>query len=254
MSYKIGIIIPSTTKGINGCRDYKGTYLYKIFLKSFYNTYTLKCNNKTLYYTIYVVVDDDDKIYSNEEDIIKIKSFISLLKNVEIKFISSAGIPKGWVTKMWNRAFKQAYDDGCDYFYQCGDDIEFLDKDWVDISILTLEKNNNIGVTGPHDYGRELKKQQRCSGWQNFIMTQTFVSRKHMEYFNFYFPPEIKNWFCDDWITYLYGSLKKCYPLKCRIINRGGMPRYTPEGLGQDGIRMRKFTNELIEKYKVKVK
>ena len=29
---------------------------------------------------------------------------------------------------MWNVLFKQAYDDGCDYFYQCGDDIEFKTK------------------------------------------------------------------------------------------------------------------------------
>ena len=27
---------------------------------------------------------------------------------------------------------------------------------------------------------------------KKFLMTQSFVSRKHMEYFGFYFPPEIK--------------------------------------------------------------
>ena len=24
--------------------------------------------------------------------------------------------------KMWNLAFKEAYNDNCDYFFQCGDD------------------------------------------------------------------------------------------------------------------------------------
>ena len=41
---------------------------------------------------------------------------------------------------MWNRAFKIAYDDKCDYFLQCGDDIHFLEKDWVKDSIKILEK------------------------------------------------------------------------------------------------------------------
>ena len=34
------------------------------------------------------------------------------MKNIVIQFISTNGIPKGWVTYMWNRAFKCAYDDG----------------------------------------------------------------------------------------------------------------------------------------------
>jgi len=144
MSYKIGILIPSTTKGLN-CVSYKDTYLYKLFLKSFIKSYDKKYGEKDIYYTIYVVVDDDDEIYSKENEKNKIISFIQLVKNVSIQFLSSNGIPKGWVTKMWNRAFKKAYDDGCDYFYQCGDDIEFLDKEWVIDCIKAMEKNENTG-------------------------------------------------------------------------------------------------------------
>ena len=130
-------------------------------------------------------------------------SFIALIKNINIQFISSKGISKGWVTKMWNKAFKKAYNDGCDYFYQCGDDIEFLDKGWVNKSIRVLLARKNIGVTGPIDWGRELFKQKhKCE--QKFLLTQTFVSRKHMDFFGFYFPEEIKNWYCDDWMTYVY--------------------------------------------------
>ena len=62
---------------------------------------------------------------------------------------------------MWNRAFKEAYDDGCEYFYQCGDDIEFLDNDWDNDSIEALKRRNNVGVTGPYDYGRELSKNKK---------------------------------------------------------------------------------------------
>ena len=63
-----------------------------------------------------VVVDKDDKIYSNNENIEKISSFVNLLKNVSIIFINNDNIEKGWVTKMWNKAFKRAYDEGCQYF------------------------------------------------------------------------------------------------------------------------------------------
>ena len=38
MSYKIGILIPSTTKGLK-CKSYVDAYFYKIFLRSFIKTY-----------------------------------------------------------------------------------------------------------------------------------------------------------------------------------------------------------------------
>ena len=177
----------------------------------------------------------------------KIISFVKLVKNVSIQFLSSKGIPKGWVTKMWNRAFKKAYDDGCDYFYQCGDDIEFLDKEWVIDCIKAMKKNKNTGITGPIDWGREQHKMLTGNG--KFILTQTFVSRKHMNNFGFYFPEEIKNWFCDDWITYIYISKKKYWPIKKRIFNKGGDPRYKPEGKGYEFKPMAEKCMKLIHKY-----
>jgi len=247
MSYKIGILIPSTTKGID-CESYKDTFLYKLFLKSFIKSYDKKYGEKDLIYTIYVIVDDDDKIYSNEFEKKKIISFVNLVKNVSIQFISSDGINKGWVTKMWNRAFKKAYDDGCDYFYQCGDDIEFLDKEWVIECIKAMERHKNIGITGPIDWGREQHKMAN-NGQGKFILTQTFVSRKHMEIFGFYFPEEIKNWFCDDWITYVYISKNKYWPIQKRILNKGGDPRYEPEGRGEEFQHTTKKCAHLINKY-----
>tara|TARA_B100000795_G_scaffold267496_1_gene252425 strand:- start:33 stop:785 length:753 start_codon:yes stop_codon:yes gene_type:complete len=247
MSYKVGILIPSTTKGLN-CKSYKDSYLYKIFLKSFIKTYDKKCGGKggkDIFYTIYVVVDEDDPIYSKEKE--SIISFVKLVKNVSIKFISG-DIEKGWVTKMWNFAFKTAYDDGCDYFYQCGDDIEFLDKGWVSECITTMVKHLNEGITGPIDWGRDqynAKHNMTCK----FILTQTFVSRKHMEVFGFYFPEEIKNWFCDDWITNIYIKNKKYWPIRKRILNKGGEPRYTPEGRGGQFQMMTTKCAKLVDKF-----
>jgi hypothetical protein len=233
----IGIIIPSTSKGLN-CKDYKETHFYRIFLKSFYKTISKKYT-----YHIYVVVDDDDPIYSVKTNKDKLSSTVSLMKGTTLTFISGTGIEKGWVTKMWNVAFQKAYDDGCDYFYQCGDDIEFLDKDWDEDCIHLLVSKNNVGLTGPYDYGREITY---CT---KFLMTQTFVSRRHMDFFGFYFPPEIKNWYCDDWITYVYQANKLCFPLSKRIINKGGKPRYKPDGLN-DNEKVLNVCRDLITKYK----
>ena len=48
-----------------------------------------------------------------------------------------------------------------------------------------------------------------------------------MEILKYYFPPEIINWFCDDWINEVYASINKLYILQDHFcINAGGRPRY----------------------------
>ena len=218
--YKVGILIPTTTN-MRDWRELKETTFYNVFLKSFLTTY---CKNHV--YTLYLVVDDDDKLWSKQEIKEQLSRFIGIMKNISIQFISTNGIPKGWVTHMWNRAFKYAYDDGCDYFFQSGDDIQFLNEKWVSNSIEHLLKNNNIGMTGPLDLGRiKGGSKESQPGGNRFIQTQTFVSRNHYDIFGFYFPLEIKNWFCDDWITKVYYP-KYFYQINNYIVNVGGKPRY----------------------------
>jgi hypothetical protein len=78
-----------------------------------------------------------------------------------------------------------------------------------------MKKQNDIGICGP------------INPPNNRILTQTFVSRKHYEIFKCYFPKKIKNWWCDDWINYVYypQHVKKLRDLTA--INKGGEPRYT---------------------------
>ena len=132
--------------------------------------------------------------------------------NIDINFVYMDNIPKGHLTVMWNKLFKIAYDDECEYFFQCGDDIEFKTNGWVEDCISKLQENNNIGLVGP------VNNNPR-------ILTQSFVSKKHMELFGYYFPPEIINWFCDDWITKVYYP-EYFYQINNYIINVGGQPRY----------------------------
>ena len=75
-------------------------------------------------------------------------------------------------------------------------------------------ENNDIGVSGP------VNNNPR-------ILTQSMVSRKHMEIFGYYFPEEIINWFCDDWINEVYKSINKLFFIKEHYChNAGGQPRY----------------------------
>ena len=214
------MLIPTTSVK----RNWKGlseTTLYNIFLRSFTETY---CSQYK--YIIYLIIDDDDAIFGRTKTQGEIIKIVSKFKNISVQFVSSKNITKGWVTKMWNKAFKIAYDDKCDYFYQCGDDILLQSKKWVTNSIDKLKKHNNIGLTGPLDIGRiQVGGQDSAPGGNRFIQTQSFVSRKHREIFGYFFPEEIKNWYCDDWITNLYYP-KYYYQIENTVLNIGGPPRY----------------------------
>lgn len=206
---KIGILIPSTSKG-RKWTSHKETYLYNITLKTFLLTY-----DKEHIYEFYIGIDRGDTILDTEKTKNEINKFKTVFKNINFDFIYMDGIEKGHLTVMWNRLFKKALDMNCDYFYQCGDDIEFKTKGWINDSIKKLQENKNIGLTGP------INNNSR-------ILTQSFVSRNHYTLFGYYFPEEIINWCCDDWINSVYKSINAFFPLKNHLcINIGGNPRYT---------------------------
>jgi len=116
---------------------------------------------------------------------------------------------------MWNYLFEKALEDNNEYFYQCGDDIWFENKDWIKECIEKMKKQNNIGICGPVNP-------------PNYrILTQTLVSRKHYEIFKCYFPVQIKNWWCDDWINYVYYPNYVTKLKNLNAVNIGGEPRYS---------------------------
>lgn len=207
-SKKIGILIPSTSRNRNWS-SWKETYLYSLTLKSFLLTY-----DKEHTYTFYIGIDRGDLIYDDETVVHNIRRFISIMKNTTIEFMYMDDIKRGHLTVMWNRLFDRACDDGCDYFFQCGDDIEFVTTGWVNACIKTLQEHQEIGLTGP------LNNNAR-------ILTQSFVSRKHRELFGYYFPPDILNWCCDDWINGVYRGIQHFFPLfEHQCNNLGCEPRY----------------------------
>lgn len=238
----IALLIPCTSKGRDEWITMKDTYLYNYTLKTF-----LLTQNKEYNYTFYIGYDEEDRIYSKSSEQHVIKLFETVFKNVTFKFILLSGVEKGHVTKMWNILFKQAYDDGCEYFFQCGDDIYFKSNNWVKDCITELQLHDNIGLTGPLNNN-------------NRILTQAMISRTHMEIFGYFFPEEIINWCCDDWYNFVYRP-NYFYPLHQHFCsNEGGLPRYEinndvhfvddyPNKVSQ----LRKHASELAENDKQKI-
>ena len=204
---KIALLIPSTSRG-REWTSVRETYLYNYTMKTFGIT-----RDKEHKYTFYIGIDRGDPIYDKSE----VKDYLeklAMILNANIDFIYMDGITKGHLTVMWNRLFTKAYEDGNDYFFQCGDDISFETHGWVNACIAVLQASNDIGMSGP------INNNSR-------ILTQSFVSRKHMELFGYYFPEEIINWCCDDWINEVYIKIDKFYPLTSHYcVNLGGQPRY----------------------------
>lgn len=187
---KIGIIIPSITVG----KTFKTVLdipLVDIFMKSFVNTYNT--SNSNINCVFYIGYNGDDPIYSNEESR---ELIISYIKNLDSKLIINfiqfkEDIEKGHLSRMWNILYDEAYNDNCDYMYQCGDDIWFLTNDWLISAINLLKNNNDIGISGP-----------LCG--HLYILTQALFSRKHKDIIGFLVDENIKNWYLDDWYNLLY--------------------------------------------------
>lgn len=208
-SRKIALLIPCTSKGRDNWKTMKDTYINNLTVKHF-----LLTQDKEHEYVFYIGYDSDDRIFADVTQQEILKRYSLVFKNISFVFIKFDNIKKGHVTKMWNILFKNAYDDGCHYFYQCGDDIVFHTKGWVNDCINKLITNSDIGLVGPINNN-------------NQILTQAFVSREHMEIFGWFFPEEIINWGCDDWYNHLY-SPTMFFPLRNHYCsNEGGAPRYT---------------------------
>lgn len=231
----IGVLIPTTS--INKqWKSIEQTDLYNIFLPQFMNI----CCDK-FKYVVYIGFDHNDTIFTNNKKLHELAKNINKDINITLKFIQfESNIAKGHLTKMWNILFKKAYDDNCDYFFQCGDDIKFFDKGLMSKCVETLQFNNNIGVVGPVDL--------RHAGHVNGLLSQSFVSRKHMEIFGFYFPEELLNWYCDDWIGDIYYPKYKTRLIDFKINNEVGA-RYNISNTRDIYIGLVKRDKNVFENY-----
>lgn len=196
---KISFLIPVTSRGREFTVDTLPLYSY--FLSSF-------DFDKKYDYKIFLGSDSDDDFYNHKDVIHKIQN----LPNVSIQYFNDTSHNP---VRVWNYLFKTAYEEGFDYFYQLGDDIQIITNKSIDRFIETLQSIDNIGVTGPLDINHPN------------LLTQSFVHRTHMDIFGFYYPHELTNWYCDNWIQEVYKPGRTIQLPDVYVRNSGGPCRYT---------------------------
>ncbi|KAL4231098.1 hypothetical protein ACF0H5_008681 [Mactra antiquata] len=175
---KVGVLIPSTTRGIRfqGIEKFS---LFKISLPSFYKTMQTEYD-----YTIYVGIDINDTLNSCIHDIEGFGDNIIVVR-----------VNGSTFTKAVNTIAEKAVQDGADYLVRVNDDTQFVTNKWTSLCIESLQSFEppNIGVVGP-----------LCLRDKETILTQDFVHVTHFHIFGFYYPPQLDNWWADDWITLVY--------------------------------------------------
>ncbi len=184
---KIAIMIPVCSRGQKFI-EFNDSPLVTSFLPNF-----IKTIDDKYAFNFYIGYDDDDEFYIRNCDKLK-----SLYENCKVYTLTGC---QNAPAKAWNILFDRAYKEGNDYFFQIGDDVELKTSGWAEKFINKLQSNNNIGVVGPCE---PINYHQRVSRGMPYVIENSFVSRKHYEIFGYFFYPEIKNWYCDNWITESY--------------------------------------------------
>lgn len=139
-------------------------------------------------YTIYIGIDEDDEFF---------KKYVNRFPGKVVWLENCQGAP----AYAWNQLFEQAVKDGNEYFFQMADDVELETKDWTRTYIELLRANNNLGVVGPCHLENLIG---RNTLGKPGVLENAFVHRRHYDIFRTFFDTEIRNWYCDDWITRIY--------------------------------------------------
>lgn len=112
----------------------------------------------------------------------------------------------GRITAIWNVLAKDAYYDGCDYFFLSNDDMVIYTRGWVQRAVDSL---NGIGSRGkskrPCRYFGLVRFRDEWKSWATF--TFHVGTRLHMEIFGgVYYPVPYLSAHNDDWIHRVYGA------------------------------------------------
>ena len=184
----IAFIIPTTSNKRNyqKCEDMD-------FFAILYDSFLKTAKREKYNYSFYLGYDHDDKFYVNNLD--KIKEHFNSFNNEDQLFLLPMENLKGKVGQIWTKLAFQAAENN-DFLYQIGDDIRLITPGWEDLFINYLASVDFIGAVGPADINNPN------------LITQSFVHITHLKLFNYYFPPEIENWYVDDWMNDIYPAKK----------------------------------------------
>lgn len=162
--------------------------------------------------TVYVGYDNNDRIYTSSEARATLQEL-----HPHLAFRWTAFSPdKGNVVRIWNALAEQALRDGKAYLMVGGDDIVYpQDAAWLHTLRDSLRAHHNVGW---------------ASGFSgnDRIATQFLVHKTHVQLLTWVFPPQIRNWYCDDFLNEVYPEKYRAWHKDVQMPNAGGAERYCP--------------------------
>ena len=189
---QICILVPVTSRE-QVWESLNDTFLVKLSLPSITRTYE---PNK-YEYTIFIGYDTDDLFFDNNVTLSTLRKWVEInipFASLEIvSFINHLHKPGPIMNFISNEAYKKQ----CDFMYRINDDTELITPNWTSAFVSTLRSFTPPlhGVVGPI-----------CHQGNPDILTHDFVHRSHLSLFQIHYPPELTDWWLDDWISLVYGE------------------------------------------------
>ena len=97
---------------------------------------------------------------------------------------------------VFNAVAQRARSADADFFYRINDDTMMLTPWTAAFTCVLCSLGPPYGVVGPVETEHD------------DFLTHDFVHRTHVEIFGDYYPPSLSDWWMDNWISQVYGSLR----------------------------------------------
>jgi hypothetical protein len=196
MEAQVCILIPVTSRN-QGWTRLEDSFLYRMPLMSLANT----IEQDNFSYTLFVGYDTGDVFFDNQTTLSSLEQWMKAnvpFASLATRVIDNRQRKPGPVMNFLSR---EAYTAGCDFMYRINDDTEFLTPKWTSKFVSALHGFTPPlrGVVGP-----------TCHEGNAAILTHDFVHRSHLDVFPTHYPPQLTDWWLDDWISFVYGGQNTC--------------------------------------------
>eukprot|EP00744_Colponema_vietnamica_P007701 GILI01011055.1.p1 GENE.GILI01011055.1~~GILI01011055.1.p1 ORF type:complete len:370 (-),score=53.45 GILI01011055.1:41-1054(-) len=223
-SYVVAVTCPTTSRGIANpslepSMPIVGTLLHNVAKSAGQSTGLVR------EVRVFVGFDEGDAFWDNERiqaDCIhlfneRIKKQYNVVTPMSLTFVKCSC--RNMVCSS-NCLLKKAVEGGADYIYRVNDDTAMETSHWAEKFIQTLRSYNppNIGVVGP-----------RCDQGKTSILTHDCIHRSHWDIFGFHYPPAFENWYCDDWVSHVYGEARTRKLMDVSVFHAIFQTRYSPD-------------------------
>jgi hypothetical protein len=190
--------------------DARGHIAIRAFLRTFADTVTAG-ERESMKFAIYYGHDSDDPVFGDEKlrgefegaarKLLEDKGFGA--DGVDLVFTPLYGL-HGRVNAIWNVMAKDAYYDGCDYFFMSNDDMVFFTPGWVAVAVQSLDgRGSPAKAKRPCRHFGTVRFKDEWASWATF--TFHVSTRLHLDIFGgTYYPVPYNSAHNDYWIHMVY--------------------------------------------------